>query len=213
MDRDTFYEEWDEVGELNVATSFCKALNFMSPELATADRSNWSSRAYRMSSARASFVNRIKTRTNEASDGLLLAFDQANLVVITLQYLNSRDLGALQSMPTSDNIPLDEVMSLPLPFTASSDIDLATCHLPHMTCTSFWEAGEWFGYYTESYFESRSRIAPPMSGIRFSISDARGDRILDLIGQGGRDSVGPFSLTGTLDKASGNLWMEKLYTQ
>lgn len=73
---------------------------------------------------------------------------QYSLPINTSNEFQSWDWASLSramNIPLPDQIPFQDMMRLPLPFTNGSDGWFHQCHLPHMTSKSFLEDGEWVG--------------------------------------------------------------------
>ena len=57
---------------------------------------------------------------------------------------SGRDFSPM-SIPTSNSVPLHSIMDIPIPFSNSAAMDLASCHIAKMTTADFLEDGEWAG--------------------------------------------------------------------
>jgi hypothetical protein len=60
----------------------------------------------------------------------------------------SQSTVSLSSLPTNRSIPFQQLMNLPLPFSADSIEYFSKCHVPYMLTPSFFTAEEWTGYFT-----------------------------------------------------------------
>lgn len=128
-----------------------------------------------------------------------------------MNYLHSRLAPNYLAVPDSYSIPFSDFMDLPLPFTEDATENFATCHLRQMTEPSFLEDGEWAGYYSVDIGEeSTTTFDPPMHNIRFIVGEPN-EESLPIVGTGGRDGVGSFTLDGVMDSNTGALMIKKDY--
>ena len=96
---------------------------------------------------------------------------------------NGRDFSPM-SIPTSNSVPLHSIMDIPIPFSNSAAMDLASCHTAKMTTAAFLEDGEWAGYYSTSHASGGyQHFHPPLHGIR-------------IVATAGSDSASTLSLHG-----------------
>ncbi len=125
---------------------------------------------------------------------------------------NPRQILAM-NVPTAASIPFHLMMDIPLPFSPSATMDFTSCHLAKMATTDFLEDGEWAGFFSKSFDQHDYIIFdPPMHGIRF-VTTAGSDSpdTLDLHGTGW-DSMGDFSLDGTLVLGTGQILLKKVHS-
>ena len=117
------------------------------------------------------------------------------------------------TVPTATSIPFHLMMDIPLPFSPSATMDFTSCHLAKMATADFLEDGEWAGFFSMSLDQYDYMIFnPPMHGIRF-VTTASSDSpdTLDLHGTGA-DSMGDFSLDGTLVPGTGQIILKKMHS-
>ncbi len=136
----------------------------------------------------------------------------------TIEYGSSRFLGGglrqilVMAVPTATSIPFHLMMDIPLPFSPSATMDFTSCHLAKMANADFLEDGEWAGFFSKAFDEYDYIVFdPPMHGIRF-VTTASSDSpdTIDLHGTGA-DSMGDFSLDGSLVLGTGQILLKKVH--
>ena len=112
------------------------------------------------------------------------------------------------------DVPFTAFMDLEPPFSPDSVDKFSTCHIQKMVNATFLEDGEWVGYY--SIFGPPMMVDPPMTGIYFeTIPEDHEYSHLSLesfrVHARGTDSIGDFTLSGWMEKQTGNFEITKQY--
>lgn len=118
------------------------------------------------------------------------------------------------AVPATETIDFHHLMDMPLPFTTDATAQFQYCHLPKMTSKHFLEDGEWAGVY---YARTRGgsnfpRFAPPMHNVRFRVNLDPAQPFFVSLEASGRNGLGEFSLRGRMEKESGQMTLEQVYT-
>jgi hypothetical protein len=136
------------------------------------------------------------------------AEDNAQLIIPYFQ-LALKELGALESYPTSDVIPFSTFMTIPLPFSEFSTRNSASCHVEAMTSRDFLVGDEWMGYYKD--VENINGLDPPMRGVIFESYKQSVIPELRILRGRGTDFRGEFTLLGEMGADDGKLILGKRY--
>ena len=117
------------------------------------------------------------------------------------------------AVPTLTEIPLHLMMEIPLPFSPTSNKNLASCHLAKMATAEFLEDGEWAGFYSMPQARVQSIVFdPPMHRIRLSATpDHNSSHLLHVQGTG-EDGIGSFDLYGEIIPQTGQICLRKEYS-
>ena len=100
-------------------------------------------------------------------------------------------------LPTTQNIPFQKLLMLPLPVSPDTAFQLLNCHVLKMATASFFEDGEWLGTYFTHNNEAISVIR-----VKFSATtSAESPDVLKLRATG-RDHMGRILICGLFNRSS-----------
>lgn len=101
-------------------------------------------------------------------------------------------------LPTTQSIPFQKLLSLPLPFSPDTASQMLDCHVSQMATASFFEDGEWLGSYFE-YDPKKKEIS--VLRMKFSATtDVENPDLLELKAIG-RNGMGEVSMDGVFRRS------------
>lgn len=115
-------------------------------------------------------------------------------------------------VPTTESINFHHLMDMPPPFATNTLSDFRFCHLSKMISKSYFEDGEWVGFYYTAFsrFEPR-HFHPPMRNVRFITNFDPARTPSHSLSARGQDATGQFSLQARLEDESGKISVNQKY--
>ncbi|KAL8777066.1 MAG: hypothetical protein Q9194_002774 [Teloschistes cf. exilis] len=117
------------------------------------------------------------------------------------------DLSSVEIVvPTTESINFHHLMDMPPPFATNTLSDFRFCHLTKMISKSYFEDGEWVGFYytTFSRFDP-PHFLPPIRNVRFITNFDPARTPSRFLSARGQDATGQFSLQAGLEDESGKI--------